>query len=107
MAQAHAREGLDGQTFATHGSLKMQSAHVVADGVECAKAPRRLRAAGRQNTVCHVGRPTIRPRGAHRVQGLQGETEHNTTTHDMVTNSEAKACKIAELQMTRKKLAVK
>ena len=82
MAQAHAREGLDGQTFATHGSLKMQSAHVVADGVECAKAPRRLRAAGRQNTVCHVGRPTIRPRGVQRVQGLQGETEHNTTTHE-------------------------
>ena len=63
----------EGQNFATHRSRKMQCPSV-ADGVERAKAPRRLLPAGRPNTVCHVWGPTIRPRGAHRVQGLQVET---------------------------------
>ena len=74
----HAREG---QTFATHSSRKMQCP-CVADRVERAKASRRLRTAGRPNTVCHVWGLTIRPRGAHGVQGLQGETKHNTATHE-------------------------
>ena len=55
----HAREG---QTFATHSSRKMQCP-CVADRVERAKASRRLRTAGRPNTVCHVWGLTIRPRG--------------------------------------------
>ena len=54
----------------------------ITDGVERAKAPRPLRPAGRRNTVCPVCGDQPLDEGGTQVQGLQGETEHNTATHE-------------------------